>query len=241
MKTTDYAVAFGLALITAVPISYADVTIYAYDIPGLYQQDGGGVYDKIVGQLVVDEGVGSIKVLPGIRAEKLFANCKNCCISPANTNPAFYDFESDVHATDPVNNAEIYIFSKRGAPPIDNVEDLAGKRVGIRRGMATSLSSVIDDAGFKTQGVDTIKQNMEKLDKGRIYAFIDFVPDVYLAAGDLGVEAHPHAKGQPLERHPDSLACRGVSTEFMTRFNDGLKDMRENGQLLKILGDSIIE
>ncbi|MFK8083600.1 MAG: substrate-binding periplasmic protein [Granulosicoccus sp.] len=223
------------------PLSFAGVTFFAYDIPGLYQKDGGGVYDKIVSKLIVDEGTGKLKVLPGIRAENSFANCQNCCITPANTNPAFYDFGSDVVATEPMNNAEIYIFSKRGAPPIDNVDDLAGKRVGIREGMATSLSSVLDGADFKVQGVRSIEQNMQKLDKGRIKAYIDFVPDVYLVANDLGVEAHPHSKGKPLQRHPDSLACKGVSPEFITDFNRKLSSMRDNGELLEILGDSIID
>ena len=228
--------------LTAVSLpSLAQVTIYAYDISGLYQLDGGGAYDSIVKELVLDKDLGELKVLPGFRAEQEFANCRNCCITPANTNPAFYDFGSDVFATDPMNVAEIYIFSQRGSDPIVTVDQIAGKRVGIRRSMATSLKSVLDRGDFKLQPVDTIEQNVAKLDRGRIHAFIDFVPDVYLAAGEIGIEPHPHAKGKPLERHPDSLACRNVSPTFLKTFNDGLRAMKDEGELQLILGESLIE
>lgn len=230
-----------LVLMLATVPAYAQVTIYAYDIPGLYQEDGGGVYDTIVEQLVSSAGMGQLKILPGIRAEKEFARCQNCCISPANTNPAFYDFDDDVIATDPMNVAEIYIFSRRNNPPIVDIDALQGKRVGVRRGMMTSLQSVLDRGDFRLQPVNSIEQNVDKLDKGRIDAFIDFVPDVYLAASALGIDPHPHTKGTPLERHPDSLVCRAVSDQFLTTFNDGLQAMKDSGKLAEILGDSMVD
>ncbi len=138
----------GLSLATMSAVSMAQVTIYAYDIPGLYQDDSGGVYDHIVNKLVAQSGEAKLEVLPGLRAEKKFASCMNCCITPANTNPKFYDFGPDVVATDPMNVAEIYIFSKAGTPAIKSTDALEGKRVGIRQGMATSLQSVLTDAKF---------------------------------------------------------------------------------------------
>ncbi len=64
---------------------------------------------------------------------------------------------------------------------------------------------------------------------------------MYLAVEDLGVTPLSHAKGEPLERHPDSLACRGVSSEFMDLFNNGLQAMKDDGDLKKILGNGMVE
>lgn len=240
MKNGITLTIFGALLAMMSSLSFAQVTVYAYEIPGLYQEDSNGVYDQIVTQLIVEEGHADLQVLPGITAEKQFRRCTNCCITPANLNPQFYRFPKEVVATDPMNVAEIYIFTKHGSTPIGDIDKIEGMRVGVRRSMITSLQSVLRSGSFRMHPADTITQLLSELDEGTIQAYIDFVPDVYAVANDLGIEPPSHTKGMPLDRHPDALACKGVSADFIQGFNSGLQKMQDNGQLKQILGDSQI-
>ena len=198
----------------------AEVKIYAVEIPGLFQKDGGGIYDKIVEEQVVSKGLASIKVSPPGRTEHDFASCDNCCLAPANLNPDFYHFEGGAVATKPMSTAKLYIFTGKGTKPISSLDTLKGKKIGVRQGMP--YGKKIDNAGLKTEAVTDIKFNIKKLDAGRIDAFIAYVPDAYTAFEEMGVDLYPHDEANPIAVYPESLVCRGVSADFLESFNSGL-------------------
>ena len=202
-------------------VTLAEVNIYAIDIPGLHEKNGGGIYDNLINEALVSEGKASLKVLPPARAEHSFANCTNCCISPANLNSEFYDFGSDVVQTEPMGIAKIHIFSQPGAPVLTSLEELKGKKVGIRHGMPYGKS--FDGAGLKTVEITKIANNIAKLEAKRIDVMVAYVPDAYDAFSAEGKKPFPHAKDAPIAVHPDALVCKGVSQDFIDSFNVHIK------------------
>ena len=210
-----------LIALSFLPVANAQVKIIGIDIPGLHQKDGKGEYDQIINRILLNSNRATLKVLPPARAESAFKNCNNCCFSPANKNPEFYDFGLGYVQTKPMGVAKIYIWTRKGSSAIHNLSDLKGKKVGIRHGMP--YGKTFDNSGLKTESVSTINSNILKLKKGRIDAFIAYVPDAYAAYSEMGIEPQTHAKDKPLAIHEDSLICRGVSDDFIQTFNKGLK------------------
>jgi len=216
----------------------AEVKIIAIEIPGLHQKDGKGVYDQILEETVVKNHLATVHLYPPARAEKMFSECQNCCFSPANKNQEFYDFGDDIVQTHPMNIAKIYIFVNKGQRPIHRLEDLRGKKVGIRTGMPYGKS--FENIKLNTQAVPKLELNIKKVQKGRIDAFIAYIPDAYNAFRQLGMEPLPHDVANPVAVHPDSLVCRNVQPEFISKFNALLKNLKESGRLKSILGDDYI-
>lgn len=216
----------------------ANVIIYAEEIPGIHQQDGMGVYDLIIKETVVKARRGALNILPPARAYKIFANCQNCCLSPANKNPEFYDFGENIMQTEPMNLAKLYIFVRQGQAAIYRLEDLKDKHVGIRHGMPYGKS--VEQARLKTKSVYKIESNIKMLNKGRIDAFLAYVPDAYQVFRTLGIKPYPHDVAHPVVVHSERLVCRGVEVEFITLFNKQLKQLKTSGRLKRILGENYI-
>lgn len=210
-----------VCLISLFVSSHAEVSIYALNIPGLHQKDGNGEYDNIIHKAVVRSGKAKVIVLPPARAESEFSNCTNCCISPANKNPDFYDYGADAIETAPMSIAKVYIFTGKGKKQINNLDALKGKKVGARIGMP--YGKKIDASGIKLKLVSEIQTNIKKLNSGRIDAFVAYVPDAYAAFETLNIPVYPHDKENPIAIHPDSLVCRGTGADFIKDFNSAIK------------------
>jgi len=138
-----------------------------------------------------------------------------------------------------MNIAKVYIFVNQGQTPISCLEDLKEKKVGIRLGMPYGKS--FENAKLKTYEVPEIGQNIKKIKAGRIDAFVAYIPDAYRAFRELGTAPYPHDASNPLAVHPDRLVCRGVDQEFITKFNELLKQLKDSGRLKEILGDDFID
>ena len=214
----------------------AKVKVIGIEILGLHQQDFQGSYDRIINQIVGQDI--ELKVLSPKRAKNAFNKCQNCCLTPANKDPEFYEYGDDVIQTDPMNTAKIYIFVNTGNPPLTTLEELKGMKVGIRRGMPYGKS--VESSNLNFNVVNRLKQNITLLEMGRVSAIIAYVPDLYQVLGELNRKPFPHDKTHPLAIHPDSLICRSVSPKFMLQFNNGLKEMIKKKQLKSILGSTYI-
>ncbi len=218
----------------------SEVEIIAYEIPGLHQGDGLGAYDKIVSETVIHSQLASLNVYPPARAEGSFSNCQNCCISPANKNDEFLWANENFLQTEPMAIAKVYIFVAPGQLPIYRLEDLLGKKVGLRRGMpyGKSIDSIKNNLDIVS--VSRIKQNIRMVQAGRIDAFIAFTPDAYNAFRNIDLKPFPHDTSRPIATFPDSLVCRGVNPEFIEKFNNRLHQMRISGRIKRILDSNYI-
>ena len=143
---------------TGEKFTFAEVIIYGMNIPGLHESSGGGIYDKMINDSLVSSGKASLKVVPPARAENNFASCTNCCMSPANLNPDFYDYGPEVIETEPMGIAKVHIFSPPGAPAVSSLSDLKGKKIGIRNGMP--YGKAFEAAGLKTSAATDLAKNI---------------------------------------------------------------------------------
>jgi len=215
------------------------VTIYALKLDGLHQKDGKGAYDMIINESLPSSNGAKLEVKPPAYAEKLFSKCTNCCISPANKSPEFYDYGADTVESKAMNYAKIYIYTPKGSATINSLAGLKGKKVGVRHGLPYGKS--YDAAGLNSKAVDKIEKNIKKIDHGSIDAFIAYVPDANIVFKGLGIAPYPHDTANPMAVHPDALVCKGVPDSFMDGFNQGIKKITGTGRLREILGDGYVE
>ena len=110
----------------ATGFAYGQVVVYALNIPGLYQSNQQGAYDKILAELNTSEFPFTVSTVPPARADARFKSCDSCCYTPANKNPEFYDFPESYVETAALNTAKAYGFTLTNAPKIKEINDLAG-------------------------------------------------------------------------------------------------------------------
>lgn len=210
-----------LSLCVAPALARAQVTVIGIEIEGLHQADKGGDYDKNVGN--VKDAV--ITVLPAARAFAEFAKCSDCCISPANKNPVFYDFNTDAYtASKPQNVAKVYIFAPAGAPAVSSLDAIKGKKVGLRAGLP--YGKRIDGSnGFTKDQSPSAEASIKKLQLGRVDFLLEWTPDMDFAFQKLNMKPLPHVDGQPVEVHEDSVLCKASpkTKAFLEKLNGFIK------------------
>jgi len=199
----------------------ASEQIYVIEIEGLHQKDGDGKYDSILQGAIVSENLDiEMIVLPPGRAFRKFKSCETCCISPANKNKEFYDYPGSIE-TLPMNEARVVIFSLPGGSVFSKIEQLVGLRVNGRLGMP--YGKTIESSGLPLGLARTIEGNIKMLQRGRIDAFIAYIPDAYDAFLNLGLDPFPHTPDNPIVVHQDALLCRGKNADYLVKkFNNFL-------------------
>lgn len=221
------------------PYGSTKVRIVAFEIPGLHQEGLQGVYDRVIQKILLKDNLATLEVYPPARADNNFADCNNCCITPANDDVEFYQYRPKVLTTLPLNTARLYIFVPPGEKPISRLAELKGKVVGTRFGMP--YGKTFDTTGIESLEVSELKEHLDLLARGHIDAFMAYAPDIYEMFRSEGIEPFPHTRDTPYAIHPDSLVCRGVSDEFIETFNSRLRTLSDSGELEEILGGQYLE
>lgn len=215
------------------------ITLYAQLIPGLFQVNNQGAYDQVIMLATPENNQIIHRVLPNNRASRAFKDCQQCCFSPANLNPDFYTFEQDVQITQAINTAKAYIFSLKEDAIYSNLNQLVGKRVGLERGM--NYGKAVANGEFIHSVTNTLLQNFRMLMIHRIDTMIAYEPDIYQAFKEVDPKHFNYDEKQPIAIHSDALDCRGVEKNLITGFNARLNDLRNSGELKKVLGEIYVE
>ncbi len=199
----------------------AEVTVLGIEIEGLHASNRSGDYDKIIGNVKDTK----ITVEPAARAFGEFAKCANCCISPANKNPVFYEFNTDAFvASKPMGVAKIYIFSPAGKEAVSSLDALKGKKVGLRAGLP--YGERIEQAkDFTKDSSPSAEASIKKLQLGRVDYVLEWTPDMDFAFEKLKMEALPHASNEPVETHDDTVLCKASpeTKAFIQELNGFIK------------------
>lgn len=216
----------------------AEVKTAVMDIEGLFQKDKNGLYDLVFS--AVEKASGQMlnaEVMAPNRLFKEFEGGKVSCISPANTNPDFYDFGFETVQSASMTPAKVYIFTAAGTEAISDLSALSGKKVGIRSGMP--YGNMVESAGLKLVKAASIEANIKKLAGGRIDAFLGYYPDAYVAFDGMGMEQLPHTVDTPVTTHDDTLLCRKDKDgeAIIAKFNEGFEKIDASGELTQILGE----
>lgn len=218
-----FILAYGLTSTAYTQEQTQPLKLAAYDIPALLQKDGKGKYDVLIkrfGQQV--NKLWQYDILPPSRADRLFAIKAIDCIVPYD---AYFSPLENVINSSPLDVAKAYVFTAEDTAPIQHLAELTGKRVGARNGML--YGGEFDNKKFNIQLVEAIKQNIDKLQAGRIDAFVAWAPDVFYTFKELGMEALPHA--DPFVIHKDAFLCHNTpqAQQFIDEFNRGAMQFKQ--------------
>lgn len=227
-----------MATVLASLTAQADVKLGAYVIPGVLETNKSGDYDKIL-QKIAEAGEVPVNyaVLPAARLEDEFKAGSLDCIFPLDAR--FWD-GSEKFNTEPINVAKIYLFSKAGDGPYTSLDALKGKTVGVRNGISYGPKAKTTVVKFDAVADDD--KNVQKLNAGRIAAFLSFVPDMWFWAKDKKQALPNFDPKQPLDTHKDAFLCRDskATQDFVKKFNAGVVKLRSSGELKALLGDSYV-
>lgn len=197
------------------------LVIYTLEIDGVHQKDNGGAYDFVI-QKVIQQTKLAIQIenTAPARAFRNFENCYRCCISPANIDTEFYDFEG-VQQTKSLGSAKIVVFTKPGTPIISSLAELKGLNVSARYGMPLGRS--IENSDLPLLRPNSIESSIKMLQRGRVDAFLAYVPDAYEIFKRLNLTPFPHNAENPLFWHEDRIVCKGENiSEFIKEINNYL-------------------
>lgn len=225
-----------LLIVFSCGLNAQTLTLYSQSIPGLFQEDKKGAYDKVIQILTQAQPNFVHKVIPNNRAFRTFTHCQNCCYAPANLSLNFYDFGEDIVATQLINTAKAYIISlTKSRDYFTELSQLSDKVVGLERGI--NYGKAVADADFTTSITNSLLQNFNMLLINRIDALIAYAPDIYQAFKIVDATQFQYQVAHPLAIHQDALVCRGVTPEFIQDFNQGLINLKKSGALKEILGE----
>lgn len=236
MKRT-FCLAIGL--FAAAATVEAAPKLGAYAIPGVFELDKTGSYDKALARVASEAGLSlDYAVLAPGRVEDDFKQHKLDCVIPLDAR--FWSSAEKVINSEPLNVAKIYVFSRAGDGPYTSVEQLKGKRVGARRGMP--YGPKYDGSGIKAELVNDDGQNVQKLNAKRIDAFLAYVPDMWQWASASKQPLPNHDEQQPFDIHKDAFLCRDTAAtrEFLKAFDAAVVKIRASGELQRILGSSYV-
>jgi ABC-type amino acid transport substrate-binding protein len=227
---------FAMGLFAWLPAADAEPKLGAYAIPGVFEADKSGTYDKVLAQIAANSGLQlNYAVLAPGRLEADFKSQNFDCIIPLD---ARFWGDGKLANSEPLNIAKIYLFSRTGEGPFTSLEQLKGKRIGARRGMP--YGPAFDSSGVKAELVNEDDQNVQKLMAKRIDAFLAYVPDMWEWSKNKQQPLPNHDKGKPFETHKDAFLCRdsAETRAFLKAFNEAVIKMRASGQLQQLLGSS---
>lgn len=114
---------------------------------------------------------------------------------------------------------------------LNSLEQLKGKQVGIRTGMP--YGNAYRAAGLQSQAKNSIANNIRKVMRGRIDAFLGYAPDVWGFFDELNIKPLPHDAANPVAVHRDSILYRDtVATRvFVGKLDAAIKQMELAGEL----------
>jgi ABC-type amino acid transport substrate-binding protein len=163
-------------------------------------------------------------VLPIARAFSEFDACSDCCLTPANKDAEFYDYNKPGFLeSKPLDVAKVFIFSAPGKPVESDLNALKGKRVGGRVGIVYGKS--VEKAIPEMQRAPELLQNIKKLEAGRLDYIVEFEPDVLSALKTMGISSLPYNAKKPLSAHRDALVCKGNASnqKVIDKLNAAIK------------------
>ena len=188
--------------------------IYAYQLEKLCELDGSGIYDKAMKKLGF-----TYKVLPAVRADILMMK-EGACVFPVDMR--YMKRDKPLIHSDPLFIVNIKIYGKYKL--YKNLNELKDKRVGIRRGLSLGQSVLESTKKLKVEYVDTLEQNMRKLEYERVDAIVEFELDVLEYIKDKPKFQIAYDKKSYVDRLHESIVCvdNDKNRALIKKFNNVL-------------------
>ena len=226
------AVIFGVCLLVTVNFAYAKIVIVANTMPGLLEVEGKNKpYNKVLNELMLSTHLAAdIVYAPPARAAKLFDDRKANCIFPASKK--FINEVPKPISSNPINFAKAYFFTLK---PYANVEIINNPSlsIGIRRGF-TYGEALKGIAKHKLVEVNTDAQNLGLIKKGRIDAFVAYIPDL----NQQLIRDNKLYFNESVYVHDESFVCHNSpkNSRFLKELDLIITKLRKQGKLAALLG-----
>jgi ABC-type amino acid transport substrate-binding protein len=231
--------AFILMIMASVPAAQAAPKIVALAIPGVFEADKSGDYDKVLAKVAANGVTVDYSVIAPGRAEADFKERKFACTMPIDVR--FWPGKEKLVNSEPMNVVKIFLFSRTGEGPYTSLDQLKGKLIGARRGIP--YGPKLAASGMTPELVNEDDQNVQKLQAKRIDAFLAYVPDMWFWAKDKKQPLPNHDKDHPVDIHRDALLCHDTpeNRAYIKAFDAEVVKLRASGELQKILGPSFVQ
>jgi len=160
----------AILLVTA-GTAQAELPVTSYPIPVHVESATSGLFIDLA-QAVASEAHQPIRisVQPPPRAVQSFSSGSQAILFPA-LDVLFPVGTPIVRSKEAIDCKEDFVFTRRGAPLLNSLADLKGKRVGITRGYPYARE-VSESSLYTVEPANTDDANLRKLIAGRLDAFI---------------------------------------------------------------------
>jgi len=171
--------------------------------------------------------------LPPARSAKLLATKRIDCLIPGNINQVEHP-EQHV-ASISFNYARAHVFTNKNSPTIQSLAALDGKTLATRRGYHYGDKSF--GTNIKSVKVNTIKQSILMLEKGRIDAFVAYSPDILGALKDFNSISFHYDKNFIIHQQSEQFVCQKTerNKQFIKELNKAITELKSSGELDLIL------
>lgn len=214
----------------------SELKFAAYKIPGLFEKDRTGTYDKIISHLskILDKPI-IYEVLPPGQLEYQFQRKKLDCVIPLDRR--FWHMNGNFINSEPLNIAKVYIFSRIGEGPYTRIDQIKDKKIGARIGIPYGPKA----DNLKLELAQTDDQNVQMLNAKRIDVFLAYFPDMLLWKNTHTLSLPNHSI-TPLDIHNDAFLCKDTpeTRKFLTSFNAAVVKIRQSGELKQMLGNVFV-
>ena len=239
-KNTFCTVVLLLGYFVVSPLQAAEMTMMSPSIPSCVEKDGTGIYQLALQEAAKRAGY-SVKdeFYPVKRAIKNFTERQDTCLYSFYSAAKRTLGEDNVIVSYPLAASKLYIFTKKGTPPVTSVEQLEGKRVGGILGTAEAFyREYTKGVNFRLDTASSDKLNLEKLEKGRIDAMFGWFPDLYPVLDQLSYSAE-----LPLFIGHEKIICHNTKEGklFINAISRALQEMHDDGTLQKIEGNFYVD
>lgn len=224
------------AMSTAMSVAHAGVDIVTFPIPMHVESETKGLFIELTREIakVTDTEI-TIKVMPPPRAAHDYAEGKFAGMFPA-LDVNFSPGQHITRTAESLDCKEDFVFTRKGAPFLKSIGDLAGKRVGITRGYPYARD-VTDNKSYTVEAALSDEANIRKLIAGHLDAFVLDEKTGLQAFEKLGLTAQMQYDPKlPVSRQDVYYAFQNTAEgqQLATRFSQGLAKLKADGRYQKI-------
>ncbi len=217
------------------------VQVYAIALEYRLDEAGTKQYNRLL-QAVAEEGL-KFNVLVRSLSRSLISmkTDQGSCLFPATVN-ALVTNDNDMAAfalisSDPIDEVSLRVLTNSTKPLITSIKELEGKRIAILNGLHSE--QFLGDVNADVEPTPDEYVRLKMLTAGRLDAVLSFIPDILLAAEDLGLSIPHFDEHLALLRDEGAaIVCHDNADNraFIAQFNDVLRRMKASGELQRIMG-----
>ena len=218
-------------------LASAQARIITPEITGLISADGKGSYQRVLAEAARRAGVQyTAEFYPKARAVNLFLSGGYDGIFTYTQTARDKFGKEQIIASFPIGAYRGYVFTLAGSPPVKDFKSLNGKLIGGLLGFEGTYTAIAQ-AGAQFNLVNDDNQNIGMLKRGRLFAFLGFLPDLYSELSTLSFDPeHPFFEAY------DRLTMMNTpgNRSFVEKMSTAISAMHKDGTIARLLGSAYL-